>query len=151
MESEARSDRAQPRPIGRGRSARAAPPSGCSNPVILYVDDEPDLLTILRLFLSAQGFEVIPTANAVEALHLVTERHPDLIITDSAMPGMSGLELCRTLRERADTRDIPIILYSGKDAWEDDSRLFDRFVLKPADLDVFVKTIRALLMRSVPR
>lgn len=151
MESEARFDRTARPTVTRGRSLRAARTTASSNPIILCVDDEPDLLTILRLFLSAQGFEVILAVNAVEALQLVAEHRPDLIITDCAMPGMSGLELCRTLRERGDTRDIPIILYSGKDIWEEDSRLFDRFVLKPAELDVFVRTIRALLTTSRAR
>lgn len=147
MEPEATFDRiARPR-IRGGRSAR---PTADSNPVILCVDDDPDLLTILRLFLSAQGFQVISTVSAVEALQLVTERRPHLIITDCAMPGMDGLELCRKLRERGDTRDIPIILHSGKDIREDDPRLFDRFVLKPVELDVFVRTIRALLATPRP-
>ncbi len=125
----------------RGRETSAGP-------VILCVDDEPDLLMILRLFLTAQGFEVIPALNAAEALQLIGENRPDLIITDYAMPGISGLEFCRKLRARADTRDIPIILCSGKELWEDDPDLFDRFVLKPAELDVFVRTIRALLVPS---
>jgi two-component system phosphate regulon response regulator PhoB len=152
MESEASFDRSERRPISGGRAARAAHPGAGCNPVILYVDDEPDLLTILRLFLCAQGFEVIPAVNALEALQLVTQRRPDLIITDSSMPGMSGLELCRTLRARADTRSIPIILYSGKDIWEEDNPPpFDHVVLKPADLDILVRTIRALLAGSAPQ
>lgn len=145
MESEVRLNRIGRRPISGGCGAGAVRRTARSKPMILCVDDEPDLLTILRLFLSAQGFEVIPAMNAVEALQLVKERRPDLIITDCAMPGMSGLELCRALRERGGTRDIPIILYSGMDIWEDEPRPFDRFVLKPAELDVFVRTIRALL------
>lgn len=148
METEPTFNRIPRSRVRGGRGARVARLTAGAHPVILCVDDEPDLLTILRLFLSAQGFEVIPALNAVEALQLVTEHRPDLIITDCAMPGMSGLELCRTLRKRGDTRDIPIILYSGKDIWEDDPRLFDRFVLKPAELDVFVRTIRALLAAS---
>lgn len=115
------------------------------NPLILCVDDQPDMLTLLRLFLSRKGFEVIVAPNATEALQLVEQRHPDLIITDFAMPGMNGLELCRTLRDRRETRDIPIILYSSRDLWQDDPSLFDRFVLKPAELEAFAATIRDLL------
>lgn len=150
METEVAFNRiARPRIRSGGRNVRAARGTAVSSPVILCVDDEPDLLAILRLFLSAQGFQVIPTLSAIEALQVITERRPNLIITDCAMPGMSGLELCRKLRGRGDTRDIPIILYSGRDIWQDDPRLFDRFVQKPADLDVFVRTIRALL--ATPR
>lgn len=150
METKAPFDRISQRPVRAGWSARQTCATACSDPVILCVDDEPDLLTILRLFLSAQRLEVIPASNAIEALSLVESVRPDLIITDFAMPGMSGLELCRRLRERADTRDIPIILYSGKDLSQDDHpELFDRFVLKPAEHDVFIRTVRALL--AAPR
>ena len=61
------------------------------------------------------------------------------------MPGMSGLEFCRTLRERGEARDIPIILYSGVDFREEDCNLFDRCVMKPAEPDVFARAIRDLL------
>lgn len=147
METKATFDRiSQRRSLSAGWSARQACAIVDSDPVILCVDDEPDLRTILRLYLSAQGFEVIQASNAAEALGVIEKRRPDLIITDCVMPGMSGLELCRTLREREDTRNIPIILHSGKDLWQDDyPRLFDRFVLKPAELDVFIRTVRALL------
>lgn len=133
-------------------SARQKGATARSNPVILCVDDEPDLLTFLRLLLAAQGLEVIQAANAMEALDLVAKERPDLIITDCAMPDMSGLELCHTLRERNDTRDIPIILHSGKDLCQDDyPGLFDRFVLKPAEPVVFVRTVRGLLAATRTR
>jgi CheY-like chemotaxis protein len=149
METKATFDRIPQRSVRAGLSARQACATSSSAPVILCVDDEPDLLTILRLYLSAQGFEVMPASSAEEALRLVGKHRPDLIITDCVMPGMSGLELCRTLREHEDTRDIPIVLYSGKDIWQDDyPRLFDRFVSKPAELDIFIRTVRALLTRA---
>lgn len=120
-----------------------------SNPVILSVDDEPDNLTVLRLFLSAEGFEVMGASNAAEALQLIEDHCPDLIITDFVMPGMSGLDLCRTLRARGEARDIPIILYSGTDLREADPNLFDRFVLKPAELDGFARAVRELLPQNL--
>lgn len=132
-------------PVSGGQSARQACSAGRSHPVILCVDDDADVLTILRLFLSTQRFEVVTALNAAEALRLAEKYRPDLIITDDAMPGMSGRELCRALRDSGNTRDIPIILHSAKDVCEDDPDLFDRFVMKPAELDVFVRTIRALL------
>lgn len=135
-------------PVSENRRGRHACSAARSCPVVLCVDDDADVLTILRLFLSAQRFEVITALNAVDALRLVEKSKPDLIITDDAMPGMSGRELCRALRDRADTHDIPLILHSAKDLCEDDPGPFDRFVLKPAELDVFVRTIRALLASS---
>lgn len=131
--------------VGAGQRARQAYSGERAYPVILCVDDDADVLTILRLFLSTQRFEVVTAPNAAEARDLAEKYRPDLIITDDAMPGMSGRELCRALRDCGSTRDIPIILHSAKDVCEDDPDLFDRFVMKPAELDVFVRTIRALL------
>ena len=127
------------------RSAREAYSTRGSRPLILCVDDEPDARTILRLFLSAHGFEIVVASDALEALRLIEERRPDLIITDYAMPGVSGLGLCRTLRDRDETRDIPIILHTGIELHGDHSELFDRFVLKPAELDHLAREVRELL------
>lgn len=68
---------------------------------------------------------VIAASNAAEILQSIDEHRPHLIITDCAMPGMIGVQLCRTLREPHETRDIPLILHSGKDIREEDSYLFD--------------------------
>lgn len=145
MEFEAKSSTTAHRSISDGRSASEERSTARPNPVILSVDDEPDNLTVLRLFLSTEGFEVIAASNGAEALHLIEEHCPDLIITDFTMPAMTGLEFCRILRERVEARGIPIILYSGTDLREADPDLFDRFVLKPAELDVFARAIRDLL------
>lgn len=145
MEFETKSVSMERQSVSGGEGARQACSAARSLPVILCVDDDADVLTILRLFLSTKRFEVITALNAVEALRLVEKRRPDLIVTDDAMPGMSGRELCRSLRERGEARDIPIILHSAQEVRVDEPGLFDRFVLKPAELDVFVRTIRALL------
>lgn len=145
MEFESGANRAARRHVSRGHRAAEARSSARAKPVILCVDDEPDAVTILRLFLSAHGFEVVVAADAAEALQLIEERRPDLIITDYAMPGMSGLELCRMLREHDDTRDIPVILHSGIELRQEHPDLFDRFLLKPADLDLLAREIRNLL------
>jgi len=113
--------------------------------LILCVDDEPDALTILRLFLSAHGFATTVASSAAEALQLVEDRCPDLIVTDYAMPEMSGLDFCRALRRRGETCAIPIILHSGVELKEDHADLFDRFLLKPTELDLLVREIRGLL------
>jgi two-component system phosphate regulon response regulator PhoB len=112
---------------------------------ILAVDDEPDLLLALQLYLADEGFAVATASNVPEALRLIAQRQPDLIVTDHIMPGLSGLELCRTLRARPDTRNIPIILHSGWDISQELPTLFDRLVSKPADLDALATLIRSLL------
>lgn len=115
-----------------------------SRSIILCVDDDPDALTILSLFLTGEGFLVITAGSATEALVRMQQRLPDFIITDYTMPGMSGLELCRRLRDCEETRGIPIILYTAM-GLPAASRLYDRTFLKPTDLDVFAGEIRRLL------
>lgn len=132
-------------PASRGQVAPETRPAASAKWLILCVDDEPDALTILRLFLSAHGFEVIVASSVTEALRFVESRRPDLVITDYAMPGMSGLDLCRALRDSIETHTIPIILHSGVDLKTDHADLFDRFLLKPAELDLLGREIRSLL------
>lgn len=148
MEFKETPGRTERRPIGGVHGAHGSYPTANRDPVILCVDDESDMLTLLRLFLSARGLEVITALNGAEALGAIEEHRPDLIVTDCIMPGMNGLELCRELRDRAKTRDIPIVLYSGRDLSDADRSLFDCFVLKPARLDVLASVIRGLLTPS---
>lgn len=115
---------------------------------LLVVDDDPDSLTALQLLLSALGFEVATARSAQEALTRIQQRLPDLIITDCEMPRMSGLEFCRVLRKGDQTRDIPIVLYTGKDIAENGPKAYDRIVAKPADADAILSTIGALLHRG---
>lgn len=123
-----------------------APAPPLSAATILCVDDEPDVVAVLDWFLTREGFGVITASSGAEALLRVQQRLPDFIITDLSMPGMSGLELCRHLRVRHETSRIPIILYTALSlpavSW-----LYDRTFIKPTDLDVFVRAIRALLAR----
>lgn len=117
-------------------------------PVVLAVDDEPDMLLALQLYLSTEGFAVVTASNVLEARQRIDEQRPDVVITDYIMPGFSGLELCRTLRGRRETRDIPIIVHTGWDLWKDYPGLFDRLVPKPAELDALATLIRRLLAQS---
>lgn len=133
-------------PIAQGAVAGGEAPAGLpASPVILAVDDEPDMLLALQLYLTLEGFAVVTASNVLEARRRIEEQLPDLVITDYVMPDISGLELCRTLRERRETRDIPIIVHTGWDLWKDYPGLFDRLVPKPAELDALVRLIRSLL------
>lgn len=127
-------------------------PAGHSGAVILVVDDDPDLLTILRVFFSVHGgYEVVTASSATEALQRVGERLPDLIVTDYSMPAGSGLALCRALRTRAETRHIPIILHSAVDLPDGLPCSYDRAIKKPAELDAMLEEVRALLARARSR
>jgi two-component system cell cycle response regulator len=115
---------------------------------ILAVDDSPDALTILRLFLSAEGFEVITAGGVTEALLRVQEQLPDLVITDYAMPGKTGLDLCRHLRSHPKTHHIPIVLHTGADLPPTEAAPYDALYAKPASLAQLVRRVRSLLAAS---
>jgi two-component system, OmpR family, phosphate regulon response regulator PhoB len=115
--------------------------------LILVVDDDADTLATLQLLLSVLGFEVATARSAREALAAIAQRRPDLIITDCEMPQMSGLALCRELRERDQTADIPIVVYTGKDLPEGDPKPYDCSIAKTAGTDAILGTIRALLSK----
>ena len=82
--------------------------------VILIVDDEIGALTLIGIMLERGGFEVIKARNAGEALMLLDETTPDLIILDVMMPGMDGIELCAVIRERPATGETPILILSAR-------------------------------------
>jgi two-component system phosphate regulon response regulator PhoB len=119
-------------------------------PTILAVDDDPDALTLLTLFLSKQGFRVLSASGGEEALERIREQLPDLVITDLTMPRMDGLELCARLRNRAETRHIPIIVHTGRPPDMQQPLICDRIFTKPADLAGLLSAIRELLKGPGP-
>ena len=81
--------------------------------VILVVDDEPDSLSLLSTILSSEAYMVRPADSGALAVASATRTPPDLILLDMRMPGMDGLEVCRQLKVRAETREVPIMFVSG--------------------------------------
>ena len=135
-------------PEGRASGPNAVRPPMRPKARILAVDDSPDALTILRLFLSAEGFEVVTAGRVKEALLRVQEQLPDLIITDYAMPGETGLDLCRHLRSHPKTHHIPIVLHTGADLPPTETAPYDALFAKPANLAQLVIRVRSLLAAS---
>ncbi len=86
---------------------------------ILVCDDEASIVNILDFSLSAEGYRVILAADGDEALHLATAEQPDLVILDVMMPKRTGFEVCRLLKERRATSDIPVILLTARGSRED--------------------------------
>jgi two-component system phosphate regulon response regulator PhoB len=111
---------------------------------ILIVDDDPDALTLLGLLLRSEGFEVAAALSGAAALQCVRQRRPDLIITDFTMPGMTGRELCKQLRESSETRGIPILVHTAEDVPLTDP-LYDRAFRKPANFNALLSTVNRLL------
>ncbi|MCO6415554.1 phosphate regulon transcriptional regulator PhoB [Siccirubricoccus sp. KC 17139] len=125
---------------------------GHARPTILVVEDEVPLLTLLRYNLEKQGFRVEEAADGQEALLRVAEAKPDLVLLDWMLPAMSGLEVCRQLRRRPATRDLPIIMVTARTEDQDAVRALDTgaddHIGKPFVMDALMARIRALLRRS---
>ncbi|MEW6719665.1 MAG: response regulator [Thermodesulfobacteriota bacterium] len=122
-------------------------------PTVLMVDDEVDYLTLLKLKLVNEGFDVVAADNAEDALALVEKAAPDLIVSDILMPGMDGIEMFRRIRESgAPHGETPVIFISGKD---DPQTKVDAlhlgaedFLVKPVDLKVLAARIRNIIRRD---
>ena len=121
---------------------------------ILIADDEPNQLELIRFNLTKENFEVISASDGEEALCLSEEIFPDLIILDWMMPKMSGIDVCRKLRSKSISRDIPIIILSARGE-EGDRTLgleigADDYVTKPFSPKELLARIKAILRRSRP-
>lgn len=123
-----------------------------ASPKILVVDDEEDLLELLRFNLSGEGFSVTCVATGEEALDKVAEEVPDLILLDLMLPGMDGLEVARRLKSQALTKEIPIVMLTAKgeegDIVKGLERGADDYVTKPFSRKVLAARIRAVLRRK---
>ena len=123
-------------------------------PHILIVEDEPAQIEMLRYNLESEGYRISVAMDGDEALLRVAEEVPDLVVLDWMLPEVSGIEICRRLRERADTRMLPIILLTARGEEGDRVRGLDSgaddYVVKPFSPDEMVARVRAVLRRSRP-
>jgi two-component system KDP operon response regulator KdpE len=118
------------------------------DPLLLVVDDEAGILRLMKLELSAQGFRVITASDGEAAITLAEEHRPDAILLDVMMPGISGIEVMRRLRERS---NVPVLLVTAKDKDTDKVRGLelgaDDYIVKPFNPDELGARVRAVLRR----
>ena len=121
---------------------------------VLIVDDEPNQLELVKFNLEQADFNVITAEDGEQAVTIAEEMLPDIIILDWMMPYMSGIEVCRDLRSRSSTREIPIIMLSARG--EDGDRTLgldigsDDYITKPFSPKELIARIRAVLRRARP-
>jgi two-component system alkaline phosphatase synthesis response regulator PhoP len=120
---------------------------------ILVVDDEEDIIELLRFNLSREGYQVFCAASGEEALRLVRSEIPNLILLDLMLPGIDGLEVTRRLKNNSDTKNIPIVMLTAKGEEPDIVAGLelgaDDYVTKPFSPRVLVARVRAVLRRKV--
>lgn len=123
-------------------------------PTVLLVEDEPAQQEVLAYNLEAEGFRVSRAGDGEEALLLVEEAAPDMILLDWMLPNVSGIEVCRQLKSRTETRGIPIIMLSARSEEVDRVRGLetgaDDYVIKPYSLVELMARVRAQLRRARP-
>lgn len=119
-------------------------------PLVLAVDDEAGILRLMKLELTGQGFRVITAGNGEDALKLVEEQRPDVVLLDVIMPEMTGMEVMRRIREQM---NIPVIMVTAKDSDQDKVRGLelgaDDYIVKPFSPEELGARIRAVLRRAV--
>ena len=119
---------------------------------ILIVDDEKDIVKMLDYNLKNEGFRTISASNGEEALDLAKREHPDLIILDLMLPGIDGLDVCKTLKKESKTSNMPIIMLTAK-VQESDKVIglelgADDYVTKPFSPRELVARVKAVLRRA---
>lgn len=115
---------------------------------VLVVDDDVKTVELVKLYLNRDGHKVLVAYDGIEALRLARESHPDLIVLDLMLPGIDGLEICRTLRNES---DVPIIMLTARTTDEDKLTGLglgaDDYVTKPFSPRELAARVRAVLRR----
>lgn len=122
---------------------------------ILVVDDEQDILDLVKQILTEEGFEVITALNGEEGLEKVYSQAPDLMILDIVMPGMDGWEVCRKIREDPLYKHLPIIVLTVNRTKIDKIKAFnlgaDEYITKPCYSKELLARVKTVLQRSSGR
>jgi two-component system sensor histidine kinase/response regulator len=136
-------------------STQLVPPAEAEvRPRVLAVDDQPDALRVIRLRLNAAGMECVTAESGALALEFLDKNEVDVVLLDVMMPGMDGYEVCRRIKHRARTRDLPVIFLSANNQAEERARGFDAgamdFIGKPVEQsELLTRTRSALTIRKL--
>lgn len=116
---------------------------------ILIVDDNADIVTTYRVVFDRMGYSVVVARNGIECLDMIDEVKPDLVILDVLLPGLSGSEVCRSIKETAKTTAIPVIAITASVSGDTRKRMSevgaDDFLLKPIEVSDLNRVIKQFL------
>ena len=123
-------------------------------PYVLVVEDEDALATLLKYNLDKEGHQIAVASDGEEALMMIDERQPDLVVLDWMLPKVSGIEVCRRLRQKTETRNLPIIMLTARGEESDRVRGLDTgaddYIVKPFSMSELAARVRAVLRRIRP-
>jgi len=123
-------------------------------PSVLVAEDESALVTLLRYNLEREGYRVLEAMDGEEALLVAAEEKPDLVLLDWMLPQLSGIEVCRRLRSRQETRNVPIIMLTARGEETDRIRGLDTgaddYLTKPFSMMELLARLRAVMRRIRP-
>ncbi len=118
---------------------------------ILVIEDDPDIVEVLRYNLKREGYEVLTAESGEDGLSLARAHAPDLVLLDLMLPGMEGLQVCRTLKDEAATKGVPVVMMTAK---SEDADIVtglemgaDDYITKPFSPRVLIARVRAVLRR----
>lgn len=125
-----------------------------TKPLVLIVEDEAPLVTLLRYNLEKEGFQVCEAGDGEEALIQIAERKPDIVLLDWMLPLVSGIEVCRQIRRSPQTRQLPVIMLTARGEEVDRVRGLnsgaDDYIAKPFSLRELTARLRAVIRRAQP-
>lgn len=123
-------------------------------PYVLVAEDEDSLVELLTYNLKAEGFRVESVTDGGEVLHRLDEELPDVLLLDWMLPNLSGIEICRQVRRKAEFRNLPVVMLTARGAEEDRVRGLDAgaddYLPKPFSVKELVARVRAVLRRTRP-
>jgi two-component system phosphate regulon response regulator PhoB len=125
-----------------------------TTPTIVIAEDEDALATLLQYNLEKEGYRVLIAGDGEEALIVIDEHKPDILLLDWMLPKVSGIEVCRRLRQKTETRNLPILILTARGEESDRIRGLDTgaddYVVKPFSMTELLARIRAVLRRIRP-
>jgi two-component system phosphate regulon response regulator PhoB len=123
-------------------------------PSVLVAEDESALITLLRYNLEREGYRVLEARDGEEAILIASEENPDVVLLDWMLPQLSGIEVCRRLRGRQETRNVPIIMLTARGEETDRIRGLDTgaddYITKPFSMTELLARLRAVVRRVRP-
>jgi CheY-like chemotaxis protein len=117
---------------------------------LMLIDDDPQLRHVVSMFFELEGFNVLEAQDGAEAIRMLAEYLPDVILLDLMMPDVPGIEVCRHVRATKRLKDIPVVVFTAAEMQEEELQAAgaDRFITKPYSLEGLRRVVRTLIKES---